>query len=241
MNVVLFDIDHTIMASPSGANDRASRRMFKDIFGVDTSEDAVEKVGMTEWGLIETVLDRAGANPIPVEGTTHTIPDKAYQYWAQALAEELKQAEPATLLPGIWEMLVALADEPDIKLGLLTGNSYWRSEVKLAAVGVDEFFRDRPGKLVGAFGNEARTRDGLLAFARDRLVFDNDTMTIVDDSLLGAKMLVGTDVYGLFVATGHATMDELKKHQQVVVPDLGEDRWQKAVDFLKAISQKPST
>lgn len=232
MNVVLFDIDHTIMASPSGANDAASRKMFIDVFGVDTSEDAVEKVGMTEWGLIEKVLEQAGVNPVPDDGSVHSIPQRAYTYWAEVFEQEIK-GKPATLLPGIWELLVALADIKEIKLGLLTGNSYWRSEVKLEAVGVDEFFRDHAGKLVGAFGNEARTRDGLMAFARDRLVFDHDRLTIVDDSLIGAQMLVGTEISGVFVGTGHASVDELKKHQAFVLPDFGEGRWQEVVAYIQ--------
>lgn len=233
MNVVLFDIDHTIMSSPPGANAEASRHMFKEFYGLDTTEDSVEKVGMTEWGLIEKVLAKAGVVPVPKDDAAHSIPEEAYQYWAKVFTQEI-QGKSSTLLPGIWDLLVALADQKDVKLGLLTGNSYWRSEVKLKAVGVDEFFRDHKGDLIGAFGNEARTRSGLIAFAQDRLVFDNDCLTIVDDSLIGAKMLADEEIYGVFVGTGHATVEELRQYQEVVFADFGEDRWEEALKYIQA-------
>lgn len=239
MNVVLFDIDHTLMASPPGANARASQRMFKDLYGVDASEDAVEKVGMTEWGVIERVLEQVGVNPIPEDDAQHRIPDKVYQYWAEVLKTEIAD-QPSTLEPGIWDLLNRLADETEVKLGLLTGNSYWRSEVKLEAVGIDEFFRDHGGNLIGAFGNEARTREGLLAFARDRLVFDNDCLSIVDDSLIGAQMLAESGVYGIFVGTGSASVDELKQYQQVVFEDFGENRWQEVLQYIQVCTKKSS-
>lgn len=232
MKVVLFDIDHTIMASPKGANARASERMFQQLFGIKASEDSVEKVGMTEWGIIEKVLRQNQSTPIPVDDVYHRVSDEAYKTWAKIFEEEIKD-QPSTLLPGIWELVEALHDTKDFKIGLLTGNSYWRSEAKLKAVGMDEFFRERSGRLVGAFGNEARTREGLIAFAQDRLVFDNDTMSLIDDSLIGANMIRGRrDIFGIFVATGSASQEQLAISDKPVFEDLDEDRWKVAYELL---------
>jgi beta-phosphoglucomutase-like phosphatase (HAD superfamily) len=231
MNVVLFDIDHTIMSSPEGANAKASEVMFKQVFNIETSEDAVEKVGKTEWGLIEEVLVAHGQNL--ADESTHRIPDEAYMVWAEAFKKEI-EGKNSTLLPGIWELVNELAQMKEIKLGILSGNSVWRSEAKLASVGLDEFFKDRMGKLVGVFGNEARTREGLLARATDRLVFDNDCLTIIDDSLIGAQMLSNLKIYSIFVATGSATVEDLKKFQERVYPDFGEERWREVLQYIQS-------
>lgn len=206
--------------------------MFQKVFGIDTTEDAVEKVGMTEWGVIEKVIAEQGSTVVPSDDVQHQIPEEAYRVWAEALEEKIVD-RPSTLLPGMWELVEALYNQRDIKLGVLTGNSYWRSEVKLKAIGMDEFFRERSGRIIGSFGNEARTRHGLLAFAQDRLVFDNDTLGILDDSIIGAQMLRGyRDIYAIFVATGHATLEQLSLCERPVFPDLGEGRWQQAYELL---------
>jgi len=233
MKVVLFDIDHTIMASPPGTNAIASEKAFKECFGISASEDSVEKVGMTEWGIIEKVLLEHGSDLVPADDIQRQVPDKIYQRWAEILEAECVN-KPSTLLPGVWELVEALSNDMDFKLGLLTGNSYWRSEVKLKSVGIDEFFRERSGKLIGAFGNEARTRSGLIAFAEDRLKYDSDALALVDDSLLGAQMVKDRkDIYGIFVGTGNASVEELRVSGKPVFEDLGESRWQQAYQLLK--------
>lgn len=233
MKIVLFDIDHTLTASPKGVNALASKRMFKECFGIDASEDSVEKVGMTEWGIIERVLLKHGSDLLPADNVQHKVPDNIYERWAEILEEE-SEGKPATLLPGMWELVEALSNDADFKLGLLTGNSYWRSEVKLKAIGIDEFFRARSGEIVGAFGNEARTRDGLIAFAEDRLKFDNDDLIMVDDSLIGAQMLKNrSDIYAIFVATGSASVSELSISGKPVFEDLESPRWEEAYQLLK--------
>lgn len=233
MNIVLFDIDHTLMASATGANARASRKMFQQVFGLETSEDSVEKVGMTEWGLIEKVLAKAGA--VAATSSPHRqIPERAYTVWADELHAELRQDGTSRVLPGIVELLDVLRGDSQIRLALLTGNSIWRSRVKLAAVGLLDYFTDRDGNLLGAFGNDARTREALLTFAFDRLVFEGDCATVIDDSLIGAKMLADKKVHSVFVATGEASVSELKQYQNRVYPDFGENRWREVAEFVKS-------
>lgn len=234
MKVVLFDIDHTLMHSPEGANGRSSSVMFRTMFGVEASEDSVEKVGMTEWGVIEKVLNSRGAEAVGENPAQHDIPEEAYKLWADELAKECVES-CGTIGVGMRELVESLSGRQDIKLGLLTGNSYWRSEVKLKSVGLDDFFRERTGKLVGAFGNEARTREGLLSFAQDRLVYDHDKMIIIDDSLIGAQMAKKHDVPIVLVATGSATAEELHEYSPYVFSDLGEERWKQVLEIVERL------
>ncbi len=234
MKVVLFDLDHTLMHSPPGANARSSRVMFKECFGIDTTEDAVEKVGMTEWGLIEKVLSEKAMVSVEQEDGRMKIQDRVYQVWANALEEECK-GKVATLLDGMWELVNELANIKDVQLGILSGNSYWRSEVKLRSVGMDEYFRERTGKLVGAFGNEARTRKGLVAFAKDRLIFLDDKLMIIDDSLIGAQMCKEEGVRSVLVATGSASREELAEYSPFVFDDLGDERWREVVGLVEGM------
>lgn len=233
MKVVLFDIDHTLLASPTGANAEASRIMFNQVFGINTSEDSVEKVGMTEWGLIEKVLHTHGQQLMLNEHGRVEVPEVAYRVWAESLRKTARDKQ-TRLEPGIKELLEALCAKDEVKLGLLTGNSYWRSEVKLELAGIDTFFRDRTGNLEGAFGNEARTREGLLSFAQDRLVFLHDQLIIIDDSLLGAQMTKEHDLLGVLVATGSASEEELRNYSPYVYPNLGEERWKEVVSIIEA-------
>jgi phosphoglycolate phosphatase-like HAD superfamily hydrolase len=191
----------------------------------------VEKVGMTEWGLIEKVLTRNNL-PLPHnEQGKLEIPDGCYQAWAEALRQTAKN-QPTCLEFGIQDLLNGLEALDDIKLGLLTGNSYWRSEVKLEFGGIDSYFRDRTGALLGAFGNEARTREGLISFAEDRLVFLHDQLIIIDDSILGAEMVRDHNLVGILVATGSAKADDLRQYSSHVFENFGENRWQQVVKLI---------
>ena len=139
----------------------------------------------------------------------------------------------AMLCEGVTELLAALAQNKEVKLSILSGNSKARSAVKLRSAGIAEFFTARNGQLRGAFGDEARTREGLIAYAQDRLVFDNDRMMVVDDSLIGAKMTKEHGIFAIMVATGSASAEELSAYSQYVFPDFGEVRWQQSVTLIE--------
>lgn len=233
---VLVDIDETALSLQEGINRKASAVMFKKMFGIDAHEEMIDNFGKTEMGIIQEVLRKVGASQGKTEREPSIveIPEDAYKVWAQATAQELKD-HPATVLPGIPELLTALSKNPKVKLGLLSGNNQWRAEVKLRSVSLDTFFRDpKTGGLNGVFGNMTERRDQLFDIIKKQANAE-DRFIVVDDSLIGAEMAQRHNIPLIGVATGRATKEQLRHFTPHVFPDFGENRWQQAVSLIEAM------
>lgn len=226
MIYVLFDIDETILSVPGGINAKASSVMFKKVFGLNAHEEMIDNIGKTEMGIIKEVLEKLGENV--------AAPEEAYKVWAQATAQELK-SHPVRILPGISELLTVLFRNPKVKLGLLSGNSSWRSEEKLKSAHLDTFFRDPDTKqLNGVFGNMAERRDQLFDIIKQQATA-GDRFVIIDDSIIGARMAQTHNLPMIMVATGKATEEQLRPFTPYVFSDFGEGRWEKVVSLIEVM------
>lgn len=231
---VLVDIDETALSVPEGINAKTSAVMFKKVFGVDAHEEMIDNVGKTEMGIIQEVLEkvRATKSTAEHEPSVVEVPNEAYSVWGQATAQELKD-HPARVLPGIPELLTALSKNPNIKLGLLSGNSPQRAEAKLKSAQLDTFFRDpETNQLIGVFGDMAPKRDQLFDIVKQQTT-PEDSFIIIDDSLIGARMAQAHGVPTIMVATGKATEEQLKPLTPHVFHDFGDNRWQQAVSLIE--------
>lgn len=236
MITVLFDVDGTILSLQEGFDARASSVMFKEVFGVDAHEEMIDNIGKTEMGIIFEVLEKVGrANKKPEEESSLvTIPKEAYAVWGRVIAQELKD-NPPRVLPGISELLTTLSKNPNVKLGLLTGNSSKRAEAKLESAGLKEFFTDpATNSLIGVFGDMAEQRHQLFEIVK-RQSTPEDRFIIVDDSLIGARMAQEHNIPIIMVGTGKATVDQLRPFTPHVFPDFGENRWKQVVSLIEKI------
>lgn len=229
---ILFDIDETLLSVPPGLNEKASRVMFNKVFKVDTDEGVIDNIGKTEMGIIQEVLEQEGlkGRATEHESSTVEITEEAYVVWAEAMEQELKE-HPVKILPGMTEILKNLSMNPNVKLGLLTGNSPWRSEAKLKSAGLDSYFRDENGKLIGVFGNISPRRSDLFDVVKKE-ANNEDKFIIIDDSLIAARMAQEHKIPIILVATGKASEEELKPFSPHVFPDFGENRWQEAIKII---------
>jgi|SRR3989344_4233604 len=230
---VLIDIDETILSVPEGINAKASSVMFKKVFGIDANEEMINNVGKTEMGIIQEVLGKVGSVTSSPEHKSQAvdIPEDAYQAWGQSTSQELV-GHPARVLPGIPELLTELSKEPNVKLGLLTGNSTQRAEAKLKSAGLDKFFRDpETHQLIGVFGQMAPKRDQLFDIVKQQAT-PQDHFLIIDDSLIGARMAQAHNIPIVMVATGKATEGELRPFTPHVFPNFGENRWKQAASLI---------
>lgn len=234
MKIVLFDVDLTLLKAPDEANKEASRIMFREVFHEDAHEDLINNTGMTEMGVIRAVLTKIRGKNVEQESQPIEILDRAYMVWADATREAMK-TRPAVVLPGIKELLDELSMDKGIILGILSGNSPWRVEAKLKSVGLDKYFRGASEELLGAFGNESETRDGLIDIAKNRLGKPGDTVILVDDSLIGAKMAKRNNVLAIMVATGTDSTEELSRYVPYVFEDFNGERWREVVDLIKRL------
>lgn len=225
--IVLFDIDETLLSCGKKANDKCSEIMFKTVFNINASEDDINHEGKTAKSIIEEVIKLVKKlnNNQEVK-----IPNLAYQVWADSLKELFKN-HPPLILPGMRNLLEALSKNQDYVLGLLTGNSTIQSKTKLTAVGLDQFFLNDEGVLLGAFGDISNKRADLLPEAKSKL--GNGTYIVIDDSLVAARMIQENNIPAILVATGAATVDQLKEYSPYVFEDFGDNRWQEVIKIVK--------
>lgn len=233
---VLIDIDETMLSVPEGINKKASARMFKQVFGLDAHEEMIDNVGKTEMGIIKEVLEKVGIRERLKDCKSFfvEVPEEAYKVWAQATTEELKD-NPVKVLPGVPQLLDALSKNPNVKLGLLSGNSKERAEAKLKSAQLDVYFRNpETGQLNGVFGDMAPRRDQLFDIVKKQTTAE-DHFVLIDDSLIGAKMSEHHNIPVIMVATGKATEQQLKHFTSHVFSDFGDNRWQEVVSVIEKL------
>ncbi|HSA83743.1 MAG TPA: HAD hydrolase-like protein [Patescibacteria group bacterium] len=225
---VLFDIDATLLHVSQGIDRDASSVMFQNVFGIEAHEEMIENVGKTEFGIITEVLEKVQGVPVTVP-----IQEEAYKVWAEADLQEIKK-HPVHVLPGIPELLQALSHKENMQLSLLTGNSSYRSKVKIQSAGLERFFTDADGEIRGVFGEMSPRRSELVDIVKKQ-VSDAEHFVIIDDSRIGAQMAKEHALPFIAVATGNVSEEELRTYTPYVFPDFGEGRWQKVVAIIEQI------
>ena len=152
--LLLFDIDGTLIHS-GGAGIQALIRAFKERFGVDDDLVDIEIAGMTDSGIVLSILNKY---KIP---TTNENMSAFLDSYVHFLSLELPRRK-GKLLPGVLELLERLKTRPHVVLALLTGNVSRGARLKLEHYGVWHFFE------FGAFADDHRDRNELGRFARAR-------------------------------------------------------------------------
>jgi len=154
--VWLFDVDGTLIRSYGTAREAFSEAA-RQVLGVDDSlHDFVFSGGLDPL-LLKGVAERHG----------RTLSDEqTAQFWevVRARTQARLEAGRSRVLPGVHELLQAIAAEPLWIAGLLTGNGRDMARLKLGHFGLLDAFA------FGFFGDEAADRDALacLAVARAR-------------------------------------------------------------------------
>lgn len=140
------------------------------------------------------------------------------------LTFELERSEQGPkIIPGVAGALRALSSDPAATLGLVTGNYSRAAPLKLRAAGIDpEQF------VVGAFGDDAPTRPGLVRLAIERweargATPDPRRVVVIGDTPRDVDCAKKNGCRSVAVATGWHTQDELvSAGADVVVPDLAD-------------------
>lgn len=123
--------------------------------------------------------------------------------------------ETVRVLPGIFTLLDRLAGDPDVTLGLLTGNLERGARSKLHPHNMNRFFP------FGAYGSDAIERNDLPPIALERANgtivregsrFSFDHAVIIGDSHRDVECAHAWGIRALAVATGGLTVDDLRAH-----------------------------
>ncbi|MGH8023261.1 MAG: HAD family hydrolase [Limisphaerales bacterium] len=206
VELFLFDIDGTLVRT-GGAGVEAFRRVFATEFNATDGFEKLKFAGRTDTGLVREFFEY---HRIPM---TRENTGRFFEHYVFLLDHILSQGSPRAC-EGVLEFLAALEALPQPPLvGLLTGNIRLGAEIKLRHCGLWERFE------MGAFADDSADRNLIAVAARERggrllgKELRGDQMVVIGDTahdvrcgrFIGAKVLA--------VATGGATLDELKEHQ----------------------------
>lgn len=206
IELVLFDIDGTLVRT-GGAGVEAFRRVFATEFGATDGFEKLKFAGRTDTSLVREFFD---VHRIPM---TEDNTQRFFEHYVFLLDYILSEGTPRHC-EGVTGFIEALRDLPaPPRLALLTGNIRLGAEIKLRHCGLWGIFE------MGAFAEDGEDRNHIAAAARERgsrvlgKALRGDEILVIGDTphdircgrYIGAKVLA--------VATGGASLEELRAHQ----------------------------
>jgi phosphoglycolate phosphatase-like HAD superfamily hydrolase len=200
---ILFDIDGTLI-STGGASDRAWRRAFAELHGIEVNVGDYTGKGVTDPVVGVTSFRGAiGREPTPEEMVRLMALRLRY------LPEEVASSPNYRVLPGVERLLDRLVDEGRL-LGLITGNVEAAAHIKLARANLNHCFS------FGGYGSDAPERVDVARAALDRAELvaggnlDRDRCVAVGDTPVDVDAAHGAGIRIISVATGEYGVEELR-------------------------------
>jgi phosphoglycolate phosphatase len=153
--IVLFDIDGTLVWG-GPAKDSFVDAMI-ETYGTPGDFERVSFAGKTDPQIARELLASAGIDQEQIENGL----ERLFELYLDNLGARIPE-DPVEVLPGVPELLEALADIDDVGVGLLTGNIIGGARLKLGSGGLWEHFA------FGSYGSDHAERDALPAIAVGR-------------------------------------------------------------------------
>ena len=206
IRLVLFDIDGTLVRT-GGAGVKAFAKVFLTEFNAHEGFEKLKFAGRTDVSLVREffVYHKIATSPENFERFF-----ERYSFWLDYILNHSK----TEACPGVWEFLNGLKSLPNPPLlGLLTGNIRLGAEIKLRHFDLWKEFE------TGAFADDNEDRDLIAAAARERgrcILGSNlrdDEILVIGDTPFDIRCGRAINAKVLAVATGGATLEELKRHQ----------------------------
>ena len=213
-SVVLFDIDGTLVWG-GPAKDSFVDAMI-DVYGTPGDADNVSFAGKTDPQIARELLADAGFSHEDISNGFDDL-------WSRYLTnlEARLPERPVTVLPGVPDLLSALAHRNDIGIGLLTGNIAGGARLKLSSGGLWGHFA------FGSYGSDHEHRDELptIALGRARELWgahiEPGAAIVVGDTPRDVQCGKAGNTRTLAVATGTFSVDDLAAtNPDHLLPDL---------------------
>mmetsp|Transcript_9791 Transcript_9791/g.44586 ORF Transcript_9791/g.44586 Transcript_9791/m.44586 type:complete len:284 (-) Transcript_9791:109-960(-) len=225
--LITFDVDGTLIKSVGTHANKfhkdAFAHAFKVVHDIDTNIDVIPHHGSTDQLVVEAVLKHHGVPHDVVWAKMSECTDAmlAYAYGAAVAGFAATGLE---ILPGVQELLTALAAREDVVVGLVTGNLERIAWIKMKALGVEHLFT-KPN--IGGFGSDRTDRGELVHIARQRCIeklgFEVSRAVHVGDTPNDVKAAEHGGAIALAVTTGvfngEALKDAAEDEGNVVVMD----------------------
>ncbi len=211
-------------------------RAFGDLFGIEGAFDGIQMAGRTDRWILDDAAARAG---VDFTGDSY---DRVRDRYVAGLREALparggigstqEHTEGRRVLPGVLDLLDAIATRGDMFPALLTGNCEDGARIKLEHFDLWKFFR------CGAFGDEVTDRNHLFEVALRRAEACGARparpaeVFVVGDTVLDVACAKAAGARCVAVATGPFDVDTLSRAgADLVMHDLSNTR-----EFLQFIS-----
>ena len=201
--LILFDIDGTLLHG--GPAKVAFHTAMLETFGTAGAIESHDFSGKTDPQIVRELLTDAGMEDGVVDAGLPALWDR----YIGELEARIRD-NPMTLLSGVAVLLDALDAEPDVAVGLVTGNIVRGARVKLGSVGLAEHFE------VGGYGSDHEIREHLPAFALDRAFeawgvrFPAGSAVVVGDTPRDVECGKHEGTRTVAVATGRIPRDRLE-------------------------------
>ena len=190
---------------------RALREAAARVHGIPPLDGIrVEFAGRTDANIVRDLLVAAGIPGEVADARWHEVQRAAREAYERLCPDDLSQR----VLPGIVELLEALAGRPDeFRLSLVTGNLEPVARLKLERAGLGRFFA--PGQ--GSFASDHASRAELPAIARRRAGgWPRDRTVVIGDTPRDIACARADGVRVAAVATGPYAIEALADADAVV-------------------------
>ena len=211
MRLFLFDVDGTLV-SARGAGRLALTQALVETFGTAGAVDRYDFRGKTDPRIVLDLMTEADIPPASVRARMGAC----FDAYVRELERLIGDGARVQLMPGVADLVRALARRADALVGLLTGNIEAGARAKLRSTGLLPLFR------VGAYGSDDGDRRRLPAIARARArvtsgqEFAPERVVIIGDTPLDVDCARACGAVAVAVATGQHAAAELAGH----TPDL---------------------
>lgn len=201
--LLLFDIDGTLLW-PGTVPRECMACAMEEVFGSRGDVAKYSFAGKTDLRIVTDIMTQAGYSHLMVRSRMEEVLDRYVSLLGQSL-----RPEGMTLYRGTRALLQALLAEPEMVLGLVTGNVEAGARIKLDQFGLNGFFE------VGAFGNDSIDRDDLPDIARRRaqthyqLDIPAAQVVVIGDSVYDVRSARVAGARAVAVATGRTSRDVL--------------------------------
>ena len=229
--LLLFDIDGTILRMKDYRSYHIFSALFRRRFSVDLRPDDLPSFsGKTDLQILSETSKLCGIDFELIRNDIDSI-------WDELLADfELHcHTGNMVLMPGVVQLLAALATDDTYQLALVTGNFAANAYLKLSVFGLGALFP------FGAFGSDSADRNDLpgLATLRGNQLYGDEQFRlensiIIGDSHLDVACARSNGIPCLAVATGNHSAEELSRlGADCVLPSFSDDR--AAIDEIRKL------
>lgn len=200
---MLFDIDCTLIDA-GGAGGRSLTVAIREVYGVGGPLDGYTFHGRTDPAIVRDLVTMWGIEGHDVDGRLGSCLAR----YAELVQSEVTETG-VTVLPGVRDLVAALAGDPGVVVGLLTGNVEAGARSKLHPTGLLPCFR------LGAYGSDAERREELPAIAVERAraltgrTFAGKHTVVIGDTPADVSCGARLGVKSVAVATGKHSVIEL--------------------------------